>query len=156
MPLEQNGNRPEILLYSLVIGICIGVLYTVFRLIYGVLCAFINGKKCRTIFRFALDILFSLLYTLVAVIFVFGANSGVVRLYILFFAFSGCIIYHLTIGRAVYDLLMKVLYFTIRLIKRLFGILSYPLRQLFAFLSDRYFSIRIKNHAYHSLNGGIE
>ncbi len=155
MPLDNSGNRLDILLYSLAVGLAVGVIYTVFRLIYSVVFEYGLGKKTGIILRFILDILFSLLYNLIAVIFVFGANSGVVRSYILFFAVVGFVLYELTLGRFIYGILLCVLKVVVRISKRMFYILCLPFRLLLRNITHRMYSSLIKKYVLNMLNGGI-
>ena len=98
-PAEQG----TLVLYSLCVGTATGLIYEVFRFITSfIFFFFINSKKKSSffaLFRFALDILFSLIYTVIAVIFVYGANNGTVRYYILLFAVIGFFSYYYTLGK---------------------------------------------------------
>ena len=97
---EEQGI---IVLYSLCIGIVTGLIYELFRFT-SVFVLFISENRNKKssfsfIFRFLLDILFSLIYTLITVIFIYGANNGTVRYYILFFTASGFLLYYFTLGK---------------------------------------------------------
>ncbi len=156
MPLDNNGNKLDILLYSLAVGLAIGVLYTVFKLIYSIMCEYGLSKKTRTALRFVLDILFSILYNLIIVVFVFGANSGVVRSYILFFSFMGAVIYELTIGKLIYNVLLLMLKFIVRISQKTVRMLCKPLKILLRVVSERYYSDIVQKNIYKRLNGGLE
>ncbi len=155
MPLDTNVNRPEILFYSLAVGAFIGVLYTVFELLYGVLCEYGAGARSKMFFRIVLDILFSLLYTLVAVVFVFGVSNGNVRFYVLFFALAGFVIYNITLGRLIYRILLYVLGFFVRLSKKVFSAITYPMRKLFEAIKKKACSNAAVRYVYHCVNGGL-
>ncbi len=156
MPLDKNGNDPKILMYSLALGVAVGVLYTVFRIAYGAVCRFCKRKKYRMIFRFALDIMFSLVYTLTVVVFVFGANSGVVRGYILLFAALGFLLYHKTLGRLVYAVLMYMLDVLFVILRKTVRAITYPIRICLCYFSVCVSSRLVALNAYKTVNGGIE
>lgn len=86
-------------LYSILAGVAGGVVYDLFRLIYAVSSAFFGGAVCRRVIRAACDVLFSIVYSAMAVVLVYAANGGIVRYYMILFFFSGSALYLLIIGR---------------------------------------------------------
>ncbi len=100
-PAEQG----ILVLYSLCIGIITGFIFEIFRFTAAVLlCISANSKKkssVYSVFRFILDVLFSLIYTVIAVIFIYGANNGSVRYFILLFAVLGFVLYLVTAGKLI-------------------------------------------------------
>lgn len=94
---------------SILLGCGLGVLYDVFRLLrllvrFGPAAIFLQ------------DLLFWLAAALLTFFYIFAANSGQIRWFILFGALLGAVIYHLTLGemvirflRAAIDLIRRVL-----------------------------------------------
>lgn len=119
---ETNNRQLSILLYSLCISFVVGVIYTLFQVLFTV-CV---GKRKNIIFRISLDLLFSLVYTLIAVVFVYAANSGKIRAYILVFSLLGFTLYQLTAGKLLYRLLVLIIDKTIRLLKTAISLLLMP------------------------------
>lgn len=141
-PQEQG----ILVFYSLCVGAAVEIVYEVFRFIVAFLfCISVNSKrksKFYIIFRFLLDILFSLIYTVITVIFIYGANNGAVRYFILLFSAIGFLISYYTLGKLLSYLenrashsLYRLIIFTYEKIRRL-------LRPVTAFYNSR----RIKKY----------
>ena len=94
-----------LLLYSLALGIFSGIVYDIIRFIRGILFVFIRvltGKRDSVLYRIIqiiLDLLYSFVYALLSVIFIFGANGGNIRWFILFFTALGFMLYVFLPGR---------------------------------------------------------
>lgn len=80
---------------SCVLGIALGILYDVFRIIRMV----INSKNITI---FIGDIIYFIISGIITFIFVLKINSGESRFYILAGEGIGWIAYHLTLGNAIY------------------------------------------------------
>ncbi len=131
---ETNNRQLSILLYSAVVGVAVGVIYTLLCVTYD-MCV---GKRKNIFFRICLDLLFSAMYTLIAVLFVYAANSGKIRVYILFFSVLSFALYQLTAGKLLYRLLMLMLGGTIKALSALFAFLLKPFSALLC-IAVRYF-----------------
>ena len=118
-PAEQG----ILVLYSLCIGIITGFIFEIFRFTAAVLlCISANSKKkssVYTVFRFILDVLFSLIYTVIAVIFIYGANNGSVRYFILLFAVLGFVLYLVTAGKLISHIENKLSRFLYKIVSLL-------------------------------------
>lgn len=89
-----------IFLYSCLLGITLGFLYDVFRIIRMI----INSRSIMIFFQ---DILYFILSGIITFIFILGFNSGDSRFYILAGEGIGWIAYHITIGEIIYRLSNK-------------------------------------------------
>lgn len=113
-----------LLLYSVCLGIGVGFIYSFFDTIYMIVDLHIDkcGEKrsenqpCEKnktiiskIFQFSIDFFFSIVYTIIIVVFVFCANNGKYRLFIMLFGVFGFILYRITLGRLVNFLMRKLL-----------------------------------------------
>ncbi len=147
---EEQGI---VVLYSLCIGIITGLIYELFRFTsVFVFCISDNRNKKSSfgfIFRFILDILFSLIYTLITVIFIYGANKGTVRYYILLFTAAGFSLYYFTLGKIFSFAEKKISYLLYSFIRAVYigiGKLFDPLiRAIGSYKIRKYAIRRIKN-----------
>lgn len=91
--------------YSLFVGLFMGVVYDVVRTVRAVIFIIAEGffgsfkHYIKTSFQIFLDIIYCALYMVTAMIFIFGANDGDVRGFILLFSLVGTVIYLYTVGR---------------------------------------------------------
>ncbi len=112
-----------LLLYSVCVGIGVGIVYSFFDTIYIVADLYVDKYKekevknqpCEKnktiiskIFQFSIDFFFSIVYTIIIVVFVFCANNGKYRLFMMLFGVLGFIIYKITVGRLVSFLMRKL------------------------------------------------
>ena len=92
-----------LLLYSLILGALLGLIFGIARLPFDLIkhIALIRGKK--RVFRFVydlfFDVLFSLIYTVAVVLFIYASNDGVIRYFMIVSSLSGTLIYHISIGK---------------------------------------------------------
>lgn len=120
-PVQQLAQA----LYSLCLGVGIGLIYTFFDTIYITLDLYIDLKaeKCckyqssvkkkiiiSKIFQFSIDFLFSIVYTIIIVVFVFCANNGKFRFFMFFFAVMGFVLYRVTLGRLISFVMQKLVF----------------------------------------------
>ena len=84
-----------VFVYSMVLGILLGVTYDVFRSVRMI----INSKNIAV---FIQDVLYFILSGVITFLFVLGVNSGDSRFYILAGEGIGWIVYHVTIGEMIY------------------------------------------------------
>lgn len=135
-----------ILLYSAAIGVFLGVVYDFFRIrrkAYDLRKKRTGGKisGLEYIRVFFEDILFSLIASVVFVIFIFHMNSGRVRGIAFLGALFGFFVYRATLGRLVMFLSEAI----IKLICRIFGwIFGHVFRPLFGILKKLFVSPLIK------------
>ena len=120
-----SDNLLSVIACALTVGIGLGAVYDVFRIIRCAFFVFLsendekrqkNGKKrafFETFFQLILDLLFSIVYTITIVLLVYYLNNGVVRLYILCLAMIGFFAYYFTVGR----LVMRAAHAIIRFVK---------------------------------------
>lgn len=118
--------------YSLFVGLFMGVVYDVVRTVRAVIFIISEGffksfkRYIETSFQIFLDIIYCALYMITAMIFIFGANDGDVRGFILLFSLIGTVIYLYTVGRFTKKLTdiiskaaVKAIYKTLRAAERI-------------------------------------
>ncbi len=102
---------------SCILGIVLGVLYDIFRIIRMV----INSKSIAI---FIGDIIYFIISGIITFIFVLKINSGQSRFYIMAGEGIGWIAYHLTLGNAIYKYsekaTKKINFYTKKIIKKFF------------------------------------
>ena len=102
---------------SCILGIVLGVLYDIFRIIRMV----INSKSIAI---FIGDIIYFIISGIITFIFVLKINSGESRFYIMAGEGIGWIAYHLTLGNAIYKCsekaTKKINFYTKKIIKKFF------------------------------------
>ena len=113
-------DQVQIFWYSLVLGLILGMIYDIFKLFRLVF----NSKKWSIFFQ---DILYFIIISLITFFFIIIFNKGEIRYYILIGQFIGWGIYYISCGRIVYKYSKNFL----RIIKKCFCILFYPLRVIF-------------------------
>ncbi len=90
-----------IFLFSCLLGVALGLLYDIFRLIRMII-------NLRNIFMFIQDVIYFLVSALITFLFVLVFNKGESRFYILAGEGIGWIIYHLTFGEMIYKCSGKI------------------------------------------------
>ena len=100
-PIEQLKTA----LYSVIIGFFIGVIYSVMRSVYASSkTLFCRGKAGTALFaaaEIAVDIVFSVFCTVTLIIFIYAANRGTVRLFMLLFALFGFVVFNALAGKRI-------------------------------------------------------
>lgn len=153
-----------LILYSLILGMSIGVIYTLFDTISIMLNLYIDdrciekGRKQQRsknkiiiskIFQFSIDFLFSIVYTVIVVVFIFCANNGKFRFFIMLFSVLGFVLYKTTLGKAVHFLI----YHAFRYLKMaVSAVVISPLARTFRFLEWKICAIRIKRRILNSVS----
>lgn len=156
------------MLYSFLIGISIGVIYSVFNTISMLVDLYIvnseeknkinqqNAKNkiiISKIFQFSIDFFFSVVYTVIVVVFIFCANRGKFRFFMLVFALWGFVLYKLTVGRLVSFCIRAVLLFACRNIKRF---ICYPVFLIYLFIKVKLTCALIKKRITDTVIGDKE
>lgn len=103
-------------LYSLALGVMLGVLYDIFRVARS-----FSPKKQIVVAIF--DILFWLISLISLLAFVLTVSGGVMRWYVLFGVFGGVFLYMASMSMIVY----KTLRASVLISKKLLGMVTYPL-----------------------------
>ena len=132
---QEPKTQLFIILYSFLLGMGIGVVYSLFDTIYIMFYPYIvskdgfNGKiqegrknkiKISKIFQFSIDFFFSVVYTVITVVFIFCANKGRFRFFMLAFAVVGFAVYKLTVGRIVSFCMRALFKYIHRVLKKIF------------------------------------
>ena len=132
---QEPKTQLFIILYSFLLGVGIGVVYSLFDTIYIMFCPYIVSKesfdgkiqeglknkiKISKIFQFSIDFFFSVVYTVITVIFIFCANKGRFRFFMLAFAAVGFVFYKLTVGRIVSFCMRALFKYIHRILKKIF------------------------------------
>jgi len=150
MIYTPQGQLFVLLMYSMVMGGVLGVLYDVFRIFRIAFSSDSEGKIRRRhkhadfIIRgliFVQDILFWIIAAIFTVIFVFMANTGQVRLFALGAQFAGFLVYHFTLGKLVMrisDKIIRGIKFVLRMLNEYVII---PIVRLLVFLYDKLYKI---------------
>ena len=93
-------NEIWLVAYSIGFGICVGIVYDLFRVSRLVF-------HLNSVFVFIEDLFFCLLVAVSYFVFCFIFNSGQIRLYVTAAAVLGWFLYYITVGRAVYYIIRK-------------------------------------------------
>ena len=113
-------DQVQIFLYSLVLGLILGIIYDIFRIFRLTF----NVKKWGIFFQ---DILYFITISLVSFSFIIIFNKGEVRYYIIIGQLIGGVIYYISLGRIVYKYSKNLLWH----INRFFRNLFFPLKVIF-------------------------
>ena len=120
-------DQLSLLLAMLFTGLIIGVLYDSFKIKQMLL-------GSALFFKFADDLLFSIISVIIFIMSVFAFNNGIVRWYSAVFCVLGFAVYRITLSK----LLLAVMMFAVGIIRTTVGvvlkILFYPLHKAFALL----------------------
>ena len=117
--LNETTVTMQMIIFALscILGIVLGVLYDIFRIIRMV----INSKSIAI---FIGDIIYFIISGIITFIFVLKINSGESRFYIMAGEGIGWIAYHLTLGNAIYKYsekaTKKINFYTKKIIKKIF------------------------------------
>ena len=106
-------------LYSLIVGVCGGIVYDVTRLFSALVSPFIRGRVMWSLVRALLDIVFSTIYTVMTVLLIYAGNAGAVRYFMILFTAAGTALYLLTAGRLTVKLFCAVSAALIKLTDRI-------------------------------------
>ncbi len=157
-----------LILYSFAVGICIGIVYSIFNTISIMLGLHIVNSKEKNqvplqnvkkktiiskIFQFSIDFLFSMVYTVIVVVFIFCANHGKFRFFMLVFAVMGFVLYKLTVGRFISFCMQAVFLFVYRTVKR-YAVT--PILYVYLFIKLRFVSAVIKRRIVNTVVGDKE
>lgn len=116
-----------LLLYSFIIGYLSGAVSGVAglpaRILKRILC---KNKTAGILIDALLDILASVLYIIVMITFIYAANEGIIRYFLLLSALSGVIVYSVSAGR----LLKKLETALSKLLCRIAGCVSRKIRKI--------------------------
>ena len=110
----------EYFLCSLLVGVFLGVVYDVFRLVRIIL------PKNNTVIFFE-DILFCMFSTVSFLLLAFNAGSGRIRGFAAFGTLLGFSLYYTTLGKLVYKANEKIISFVKKTIKKLLSFLVSPI-----------------------------
>ena len=100
-----------LLLYSLALGLSLAVFFGFVRFPFSVFVQISKLRGKKRVFGFIADlicdIITSVIYTLSVVLFIYAANEGVIRYFMIAASFAGVILYRLTLGRLLNKLAEK-------------------------------------------------
>ena len=154
-----------LIMYSFIVGISIGIVYSVFDTISIMFNLHIvnesageeiklrNAKNkiiISKIFQFSIDFLFSVVYTVIVVVFIFCANQGRFRFFLIIFSVFGFLVYKRTLGRLVSFCMQRVVSFLYRTIKLY---IACPLYRFYTAVKIRFVSAYIKRRAVNAVIG---
>ncbi|NLC69030.1 MAG: spore cortex biosynthesis protein YabQ, partial [Clostridiaceae bacterium] len=117
-----------VFLYSLLGGMLIAFIYDIFRIKRRIV-------KTSVVFLHLEDILFWIIAVIVMFLFVHYTNEGEIRGYIFIGAFAGAAVYMLLLSKIIISCSVAILNFTIKAVKLILFILTYPVRLVFKILS---------------------
>jgi hypothetical protein len=117
--------------YSLLLGFLLGILYNIFKIPLYILIKLTAGNKHYERFVNIMiiinDIISSCIFAVVTVIFIYAANDGMIRYFMLVFELSGTVISRFTAGKLIRKLSSKIaditygiIIFTVKSVKKLF------------------------------------
>lgn len=113
-----------VLLYSVLVGAIIGVVFDVFRILR---LAFTVNK----VVQFIYDILFSIIATLIFILFLFYANDGTVRWFSTLGSIAGFYLYYNTLGRLIMMIAETIISIIKTVLRFIWSITMRPLIALF-------------------------
>ena len=126
----EPDKQGLLLLYSLIVGYLTELLCSIIRLPSAVIK---NVSASRKIFCIIIDILFdiitSIVHIIVIIIFIYAANSGIIRYFLLLAALFGVILYRISLGKLVNllsDALTTITAITAKHVRKFI----YPLKRL--------------------------
>ncbi len=163
--LHQSPNEQLcLILYSLCLGVGVGIIYSFFDTISIILNLHIDTKRANfekklssdknkiiilKIFQFSIDFLFSVVYTIITVVFIFCANNGKFRFFVMMFAVLGFVLYKVTVGKAVNYLMCALFSYIKRLLS--FIVIS-PLCHACVFMHGKIYGIKIKRKIFNTVS----
>ena len=99
--MTTSAQITVLAIYSVLIGIVIGMIYDIFRMIRIAVPDKIKGKPAESLIVFFEDILFWMISAVIFIVFIYYVNKGHTRLVMITDALIGFILYHFTLGRLV-------------------------------------------------------
>lgn len=118
-----------LVLYSLIVGVSVGAVYSISRfLLYFTYMFFNRSGKCAKAAEIILDILFSIVYTVIVILFIYGANNGAFRYFLLLNALIGFMVYIKTVSKVLNKIMSKAAFLMHGLIIKLYGYAVYVLK----------------------------
>ena len=126
-----------LLLYSFAVGVSLGIICGFIKLPFVLIDRLANNGKARFITYLISDILISVLFTVAIVIFIYAANNGVIRYFMIISAYIGILLYKYTIYRYIYKLyiiIANIVHKLLLFMNKLFIKLSKP---VIAVINDR-------------------
>ena len=125
-------NQAIIFLIFIILGIIIGFLFDIFRIL---------RKTFNTpdIVTYIEDIVFWLLTGFLVLYAIFTFNNGEIRLFMFLAIILGCITYMLLISRFIVNTSVKILAKTIKIIKKIINIIFKPISIIINFFKKRFF-----------------
>ena len=121
--MTTSGQITVLAAYSALIGILIGMIYDVFRILRAATPDIIKGTRAETVIVFFEDILFWLIASVVFIIFIYYANKGHTRLIMIADAALGFLAYYFTLGRLVMlcsGYIIKAVRYFLKLLRKIF------------------------------------
>lgn len=128
-----------IFLYSTILGIALGVVFDVFRVIRAVI-------PHNSFFVAFEDILFMLIWTFSLVIFSVELSGGNIRFFCFVGTFLGFIIYFFSVGKIVIGFIRSISSFIRRLLKAIFGRIYGFSRRCFVSVCQKVKSFFVDNY----------
>ncbi len=114
-------------LQSTLLGIGLGVLYDLFRILRLIIP---SGK----IISFVEDIIYFLLCGVISFAFLLAVNNGIVRGYLLIGEFLGAALYYFTLGKLIYRVADKLILFFKKFLSLFYRIFLSPFVRIFRFI----------------------
>jgi len=121
-------NRDAAFLVAIAVGVLIGLIYDVFRIIRVIY----KGGRIKLFFE---DVLFCVMASLVFAVFLFNSTMGVLRMFAAFGVLIGFFAYRFSVGR-----------FTVPIAKRLKMYLVFPIKKAASYCSARISVYRAKRY----------
>lgn len=128
VPVASNSTQVYTFLYSVLVGMFIGLIYDIFR---------IKRKLVKTaaFFIYIEDLLFWIITAFIMFAFLFYINDGEIRIYIYLGVITGIILYSLLFSKLIIKCSVAIFNFIGRVVKFIIHILSFPFKIIYKILS---------------------
>ena len=126
-------------IYALCVGFISGSLFSIGYLFYRSFDVVFRGRS-KACSKFITDLIAYAAYAVVTVIFVYAANNGVIRYFLILFEFAGTILYRLTAGRLFVFLTDKVCALFAGIVKYIKEIVKKLMRPLMCIIYEHYYN----------------
>lgn len=132
--------RPEqIFLYSCVLGVILGILYDVFRIVRLAI-------RWNIWQVFLQDILYFVICGILTFIFLLMFNNGVIRIYVLCGECLGWAAYYITLGKLIYRCSSRIINYVKQILKKVFSVILNPIFKIFKKVKCKIYNKKIKNN----------
>lgn len=136
------AKQALLLLYSFLLGITLGIVCGFIRCPFVIFERLCNKRGARFLTYLISDIIIAVIFTLSVIIFIYAANNGVIRYFMILSAISGVLLYRFSIYRYIY----KLYILTANIIHKLCLIMNNMLIRLSEPVKKAVNDVKVKNY----------